>query len=118
MREWGDVLDDAGDDAVGVDEIIAARFDATSHMISEHTLKHMQAGAPFSDFLFRGLSAGAQHDKNNTQTDELMQKAVDAYDKALEKGKQTAPDNELGNELYEFVKRAAEELKIKAPPLV
>ena len=109
---------EVSDEAVGVDEIVAGRFESAHHMSSEHTLRHMQDGISFSDFLFRGLPAGAQHDKNNTQTDELLQKAADSVKTATEKGKEMAPDTELGAELYEFVKRAADELGIKTPPIV
>ena len=86
-------------------------------MGSEHTLKHMRDGVPFSDFLFRGLPAGAQHDRSKTQTDELMEKAADSVRASVEEGAQVEPDRELADELYERVKEAAAELGVDAPPL-
>ena len=101
-----------------IEEVKQARFEQGVHMATEHTLKHVQDGVPFSDFLFRGLAAGAQHDKNHTQTDELMEKAAQAVAAAEVKGRDTEPDDELGNELYEYVKEAAAELGLEVPPLL
>ena len=101
-----------------IEEVKQARFEQGVHMATEHTLKQVQDGVPFSDFLFRGLAAGAQHDKNHTQTDELMEKAAQAVAAARVKGRNTKPDEELGNELYEYVKEAAAELGLEAPPLL
>lgn len=106
------------DEALGLDSVINARFEQGTHMSSEHTLNNMMDGAPFSSFLFNGLSAGAQHDKNHTQTQELLEKAKESVEASIAKGKETEPDEELGNELYEFVKEAADELDIDAPPMV
>jgi hypothetical protein len=105
------------DEALGVEEIIRARFEQGVHMSSEHTLRHMQAGVPFSGFLFRGMSSGAQHDKQHTQTDELMEHAAAGVSAARAKGCQAEPDIGLSRELYGFVKEAAAELGVEAPPL-
>ncbi len=101
-----------------IEEILAGRFDVNWHMSSEHTLDHMKEGVPFSSFLFRGLPAGAQHDKNNPQGTELMNKAAEAVKTAKQKGREQEPDEELGGELYEFVKQAASELDLEPPVLL
>lgn len=108
---------EVSDKVLGTGEIIKARFEQAMHMSSEHTLNHMKNGVSFSDFLFRGLPAGAQHDKNHTQTEELMKKAAQSVETAMASGRQVKPDVDLGKELHEFVKEAAAELGIEAPPL-
>jgi trimethylamine:corrinoid methyltransferase-like protein len=105
-------------ESLGLEEVAAARFDQGRLMGAEHTLEHMMDGVPFSDFLFRGLPAGAQHDKNRTQTQELMEKAKTTVDDQVAQGRQTPPDEKLGGELFELVEAAASELGIEAPPLV
>lgn len=120
VKEFNELVHgfEVSDEALGTGEIIGARFEQGVHMSTEHTISYMPDGVPFSDFYYRGLSAGAQHDKNHTQTDELMERAEAEVGKAIEKGRQTEPDTELGNELYEYVKEAAAELGIEAPALV
>jgi len=108
---------EVSEEAVGLDEIIDARFNQGVHMSTEHTLEYMQDGIPFSSYLYRGTSAGAQHDKNHTQSDELIERASQAYDNARLKGTEIEPDIDLSSELYEYVKQAAAELKIQAPAL-
>jgi len=108
---------EAGDEAVGLEEIVRARFDQGVHMSTEHTLAHMQDGVPFSGFLYRGLPAGAHHDKDFTQSEELLAKAARAAEDARAKGRQVKPDSALSGELYEHVKEAAAELGIEAPSL-
>jgi len=105
------------DEALGLNEVMDARFDQGVHMGSDHTLKHMKDGVPFSDFLFRGLPSGAQHDRGKTQTDELMEKAAESVRASIENGAQVEPDGELADELYEYVKEAAAELGVDAPAL-
>jgi hypothetical protein len=58
-----------------------------------------------------------QHEKGNTQTDQLMAKAAKAVKTDREKGRKAGPDAEIANELYELVEQAAGELGIEAPPL-
>jgi trimethylamine:corrinoid methyltransferase-like protein len=106
------------EDTQEMEEIITGRFDVNWHMSSEHTLDHMDEGVPFSPFLYRGLPAGAQHDKHNQQSMELMKKAAEAVKSAKAKGRQQEPDTELGRELYEYVKHAAEELDLEPPALL
>ena len=108
---------EVSEDALGLDEVVGARFDQGVHMGSEHTLKYMKDGVPFSDFLFRGLPAGAQHDRSKTQTDELMEKAAESVRASVEEGAQIEPDHELADELYEHVREAASELGVDAPAL-
>lgn len=105
-------------EALGLEEIVNARFEQGVHMSTEHTMRHMKDSVPFSDFLFRGLPSGSQHDKSSTQTDKLMQKAADAVNSDRCKGREIAPDTELSGEMYEYVKEAAAELGISAPPLL
>ncbi len=73
---------------------------------------------PFSSFLFRGLPGGAGHNKNHTQTAELMEKAAASVDAAETLGRRMEPDEWLSGELYEFVEEAASELGIEAPLLL
>ena len=108
---------EVSDEAVGTEEIINARFEQGFHMSTEHTIRHMKEGVPFSGFLFRGLSAGSQHHKEKNQTVELMEKAHESVKSALAKGREMEPDRQLSSELYEIVKQAAAELGIEAPPL-
>ncbi len=109
---------EASDEALGVDEIVAARFEQGVHMSTEHTIEYMQDGIPFSSFFYRGLSAGAQHDKNHTQTAEILDRVAASVEAQKAKGREVEPDNELGNEMYELVKEAASELGIEAPPML
>lgn len=117
-KEFNQLLDgfEADGEALGVDEIVRARFGQDVHLTSEHTLKHMESGIPFSEFFFRGLPAAAQHDKDHTQTQELLEKAHEQVLAATRKGSGVAPDDKLGDELYEYVKQAASELRV-TPPL-
>ncbi|MBM4050608.1 MAG: hypothetical protein FJ279_36390, partial [Planctomycetes bacterium] len=108
---------EASEEALGIEEIFNARFEQGVHITTDHTLKHLKDGVPFSRFLLRGLPGGAQHDKNRTQTDELMEKAAEAVNSAKRKGREMPPDKALGLELYEHVKQAAAELGIEAPSL-
>lgn len=103
--------------ALGIEEIVNAGFEQGVHMATEHTLSYMKDGIPFSDFLYRGLSAGAQHDAGHTQTDQLMKRAAESVEAAKAKGRKSDPDLELSGELYEMVKEAAAELGLEAPPL-
>lgn len=103
--------------ATGIEEVIHARFEQGTHLSSEHTLAHMKDGIPFSNFFFRGLPAGTQHDRKNTQTSRLMEKAAQSVEEAKAKGRAVEPDVKLSEELYGYVKEAAAELKIEAPPL-
>ena len=109
---------EVGDRALGLDEVVRARFDQGLHMATEHTLEFMKDGVPFGDFLFRGLSAGARHDGNRTQTDELMAKAAESVRMDTAEGQAVEPDEELSGELYEHVAAAAAELGIEPPPMV
>ncbi len=106
------------EEALGIEEVVKARFEQGVHMSTEHTLERMNDGIPFSKFLYRGLVAGAQHDKHHTQTDELMQKAAKEVEAARARGWEVEPDDDLGGELYEFVKEAASDLGIESPPLI
>ena len=119
IKEFNEILYgfEVCEEMIGIEEITNARFEQGVHMSTEHTLRYMKDGIPFSNFLFRGLPAGAQHDKSRTQTDELMGKAVKLVEDAKTKGRKVEPDVELGNELYGYVKEAASKLGIEAPPL-
>jgi len=120
MREFRDLTTgfDASEEVAGLNAIIEGGFDASWHMSSEHTLDHMKEGVPYGRRFFRGLAAGAQHDRNRTQTEELLQMAKDEVRKAKAAGKEFTPDTKLSGELYEHVRVAAKELSIEAPPLV
>lgn len=109
---------EAGDDALGLDTVINARFDQGVHLGSDHTLQYMQDGVPFSDLFLRGLPAAAHHEKGHTQTDELMTGAVESVRAATGIGARVDPDDELAQELYELVKEAAAELGVRVPALL
>jgi len=108
----------ASEEELGLEDIVACGFDNSYHMSSEHTLAHMTDAVTFSDYLYRGLPAGAHHNKDKNQTDELMEKAAELVKTAKAKGRKVDPDTELANELYEFVKQAAAELGVEAPVLL
>ena len=118
-KEFNELADgfEVSEEAIGLDDIVGYRFESAAHMASERTLAHMLDGVPFSSFLFRGLTGPMQHEKGNTQTDQLMAKAAKAVKTDREKGRKAGPDAEIANELYELVEQAAGELGIEAPPL-
>jgi len=119
FKEFNELLYgfEASEEALGMEDIVNAGFEQGVHMSTEHTLSHMKDGIPFSDFLYHGMSAGAQHDARHTQTDQLLKKAAESVEAAKVKGKKSDPDLELSGELYELVKEAAAELDLEAPPL-
>jgi len=119
-REFNEVASgfDVDLDALGLEDVTAARFEQGVHMGTEYTMEHMLEGVPFDNFLFRGLPAGAQHDRNRTQTQELMERAEKTVNEQVAEGRQTPPDEQLSGELFAMVKEAAAELGIEAPPLV
>ena len=106
---------DASDEAVAVDEIIAAGFEQGHHMASEHTLKHMREHIAESDFFLRGYPAGAEHDGHHKQTQRLMELAREKSLGAYERGRETDTDDALGDELWACVEEAAAEMQIDAP---
>jgi trimethylamine:corrinoid methyltransferase-like protein len=120
VKEFNELLYgfEADTDDLGLEEVASARFEQGVQMSTEHTLSHKMDGVPFSDYLFRGLSAGAQHDKGHTQTQELLEKANNTVEEQVAQGLQTAPDEKLADELHKLVKEAAAELGIDAPPLI
>ena len=107
-----------GEEALALDQIVAGGFDSSYHMSSEHTLTHMKDAAAFSDFLYRGLPAGARHNKDKHQTDELVGRAAESVRSAKAKGRQVDPDTELADELYEFIEQAAADLGMQPPALL
>ena len=117
IKEFDDLLSgfDASDEAIAVDEIIAAGFEQGHHMSSEHTIAHMREHIAASDFFLRGLPAGADHDRNHTQTQRLMQTAREKSLAAHDKGIETDPDDALGDELWEVVVEAAKEIGVEVP---
>ncbi len=108
---------DTSDEALALDEVAKARFEQGFHMSSEHTLKHMMDGVPFSNYFFKG-TPGKSNNKNYTQTQELLDKTDKSVKAAIASGKEVAPDEKLGDELYEITKEAARELGVDVPPMV
>ena len=106
------------ENTVGYEEILSAGFDQSIHMSTEHTVKYMHDNLTFSNFLFKGLSPGAHHNKEFNQTQELMKKAAEKVRNAKKKGREMEPNKELSSELYECVKEAAGELGIECPELI
>jgi len=117
IKEFEELISgfDASDEAVAVDEIIAAGFEQGHHMASEHTLKHMREHIAASDFFLRGYPAGAEHDRNNNQTRKLMDRARAMSLACHRKGAEREPDDALGDELWACVEEAAAELGVEAP---
>lgn len=120
VKEFNELLDgfEVSEEALALEQILNARFEQDVHISSGHTIRHMKSGVPFSGFLFRSLPAGARHDKNHTQTEELLDKAHEAVVAARRRGEEAKPDDELGDELYEYVKKAAAGLSVEAPELL
>lgn len=119
VKEFNELLYgfEVAEEVLGTEDVVQAGFVPGFHMSSELTLKRMRDEVPFSCFLLRGLPAGSHHDKKKTQTQELLEEAADAVEAAIVRGKKIDPDVELGNELFKFVRAAASELGIEAPPL-
>lgn len=117
IKEFGELLSgfDASDEAVAVDEIIAAGFEQGYHMSSEHTIAHMREHIAASDFFFRGFSAGADHDRKHNQTRKLMELAREKSLAAYNRGKEMDTDDELGDELWEVLEEAAGEIGAEVP---
>ena len=116
-KEFDELLSgfDASDDAVAADEIVAAGFDQGYHMASEHTLAYMREHIAASDFFLRGYPAGAEHDRNNNQTQKLMDRARAASLECHRRGAEYEPDDALGDALWACVEEAAAEMQIDAP---
>ena len=117
IKEFDELLSgfDASDEAVAIDEIIAAGFEQGYHMSSEHTLTHMREHIALSDFFLRGMPAGADHDKNNNQTHKLMDHARARALECHSKGADADTDDALGDELWEVVAEAAKEIGAQLP---
>ena len=117
VKEFDELMSgfDASDEAVAVDDIIAAGFEQGYHMTTEHMMKNMRRHIAFSDFFLRGRPAGAEHDKAFTQTERLMASAREKSLAAYERGLQAEQDDELADALWECVEQAAAELGISAP---
>ncbi|MFP4382472.1 MAG: trimethylamine methyltransferase family protein [Spirochaetia bacterium] len=107
---------DVNDEILGLEEMIKNGFEG-DFLGSEHTVQYMQEGIPYSSFFFRGLPGTMRHNKNKTQTQELMDKAWESVKKSKQAGREIEPDHELAGELYEVVKEAAGEIGIAAPEL-
>jgi len=118
IKEFEDLLSgfDASDEAVAEQEIIAAGFEQGHHMTSDHTLAHMREHIALSDFFLRGYPAGAEHDRNHTQTRRLMERAREKSVAAYEKGEAADTDDALGDELWEVVVEAASKIGADLPP--
>ena len=106
---------DASDEAVAVDDIIAAGFEQGYHVASEHTIAQMREHIALSDFFPRGIPAGAQHDKNNNQTRQLMDRARARSLECYSKGAETDTDEALFKELWTCVEEAAAEIGCPMP---
>ena len=102
-------------EALGLEEVAEAGFEQGRHLSSEHTIRHMQDEVAFSNFFYHGLPAGAWHDRSDTQTARLMKQARLKVGESITRGKEMEPDTELSDELCNYVKEAASELKIDPP---
>lgn len=100
---------------VGMAEILAAGFDNTHHLTSDHTVQRLEDAVSFSAFFPRGVAAAAGHNPGRTQTAELLERARAATEEAVEAGSRVEPDHELSDELYQVVDEAARELGLDAP---
>ena len=118
IKEFDELLSgfDASDEAVAIDEIVAAGFEQGHHLTTDHTIAHMREHVAISDLFYRGYPAAAEHDKDNTQTCKLMKTAREKAVADHEKGTNTDPDDRLGDELWELVIEAAAEIGSGPPP--
>ena len=117
IKEFDELLSgfDASDEAVAVDEIVAAGFQQGHHLTTDHTMDHMREHIAMSDFFYRGLPSAAEHDKDNTQARQLLDRAREMSLAAHDKGKETDPDDALGDALWEVVIEAANEIGAEPP---
>lgn len=112
VKEFGELV--SGFDA---DEAQIGPLMAEDHLTSDHTLEYSRMNVPVSGYFNRGLPAGARHDRNKNQTTTLMEKANAEKMKAVRRGMDEQPGKELGDELYEYVREAAEEAGLECPEL-
>ena len=75
----------------------------------------MREHLAYSDFFLRGYPAGAEHDRDHTQTQRLMELARRKSLVAYERGKETDTDDALGDELWVCVEEAAREIGCDVP---
>ncbi len=117
-REFEELTDGfaVDEEMLGLEQVLAGRFEQGIHMETEHTLAHQLDGVPFSRLFKRGLSPGAEHVRERNQTQELMSWAEKAVRDAKTAGRKIEPDVGLGAELYKLVEQAAAELKTAPPP--
>ena len=118
IKEFDELLSgfDSSDEAVAVDEIVAAGFTQGHHLTTDHTIDRMREHISLSDFFYRGCPAAAEHDRDNSQSRKLLARAREASLAAHDKGAETPPDDELGDELWEVVVEAAGEIGAELPP--
>lgn len=109
---------EVSEEALALETILEAGFDQKKIIESKHTFKHFRENLPFSKYFLRGLTGTAHHNRECSQTKELLDKAHQTCLEARKKGEKIEPDIELGKKLYEIVKEAAAEAKIKAPPSI
>jgi trimethylamine:corrinoid methyltransferase-like protein len=108
---------DIDNDAVGFSQILEAGHSQSVFMTSEHTLENMRDNVSPGRFFLRGMPAASGHDKNRNQTSELMENAAASVKNAINRGRETEPDQDLCSELYECVIEAASELGVECPDL-
>ncbi len=107
---------DTSEAALGLEAILDAGFESDTFLTHDHTLGRYRDELPLSRFFFRGLTAGAHHDRDRTQTDELLAQAHEACVAQRAAGAQLEPDDGLADELDSIVREAAGELGVEPPP--
>ncbi len=103
------------EEALGLDVIMEARHDGKAYMTHPHTLKHFRQVLPFSNWWLRGLPTAAEHDRDRSQTQRLLDKAHQICVEARQRGEEVETDQELAQEVWGVVEDMAEELGTNAP---
>ena len=117
VKEYCELLHgfDAGDEMLGLDEIVRGEYEPGYHVSSEHTLHHLREHLSVSGFYLRGYPAAAYHDRSHTQTRQIMDAARDRTLAAHGKGSEAEPDVDLADELWECVREASVDLAVPVP---
>ena len=106
---------EVSEDALGIETILDAKSDGDRLLGSDHTIRHLPNALPFGQFFPRGVLAADRHDKDDTQTQQLLDRAHEQYVTAKTAGAAMEPDDKLASELDRIVFAAARELGVEAP---
>lgn len=99
------------------EEIVAAVTEPDIHLTSDTMIENMADNVAWNGLFQRGQSAGAGHTAKYGQTLDLLEHAGKQVAEDTARGKEQRPDGALAQELYGYVKEAAERLGVECPPL-